>query len=47
MGVVTVDELTLAIKNSIDSSHGMVEEQAYIWSPRTATRSTCWRTPAS
>ena len=28
MGVVTVDELTLAIKNSIDSSHGMVEEQA-------------------
>ena len=29
MGVVTVDELTLAIKNSIDSSHGMVEEQAY------------------
>ena len=30
MGVVTVDELTLAIKNSIDSSHGMVEEQAYM-----------------
>ena len=29
MGVITVDELTLAIKNSIDSSHGMVEEQAY------------------
>ena len=29
MGIVTVDELTLAIKNSIDSSHGMVEEQAY------------------
>ena len=30
MGVVTVDELTLAIKNSIVSSHGMVEEQAYM-----------------
>ena len=29
MGIITVDELTLAIKNSIDSSHGMVEEQAY------------------
>lgn len=29
MGIVTVEELTLAIKNSIDSSHGMVEEQAY------------------
>ena len=30
MSVVTVDELTLAIKNSIDSSHGMEEEQAYM-----------------
>ena len=30
MGVVTVDELTLAIKNSIDSSRGMEEEQAYM-----------------
>lgn len=29
MSVVTVDELTLAIKNSIDSSRGMAEEQAY------------------
>ena len=30
MSVVTVDELTLAIKNSIDSSRGMEEEQAYM-----------------
>ncbi len=29
MGIVTVDELTLAIKNSIDSSYGMEEGQAY------------------
>ncbi|MBP5735038.1 MAG: hypothetical protein J6W53_04390 [Candidatus Methanomethylophilaceae archaeon] len=27
--MVTVDDLTLAIKNSIDDSHAMVEEQAY------------------
>ena len=29
MTIVTVDDLTLAIKNSIDDSHAMVEEQAY------------------
>ncbi len=29
MGIVTVDDLTQAIKNSIDDSHAMVEEQAY------------------
>ena len=29
MGIVTVDDLTQAIKNSIDNSRGMVEEQAY------------------
>lgn len=29
MSIVTVDELTLAIQNSIDSSYDMVEEQAY------------------
>ena len=29
MAIVTVDDLTLAIKNSIDDSHAMVEEQAY------------------
>ena len=29
MSIVTVDDLTLAIKNSIDDSHAMVEEQAY------------------
>ena len=29
MGIVTVEDLTLAIKNSIDDSHAMVEEQAY------------------
>ncbi len=30
MSIVTVDELTLAIKNRIDSSRGMEEEQAYL-----------------
>lgn len=29
MAIVTVDDLTQAIKNSIDTSRGMVEEQAY------------------
>lgn len=29
MTVITVDELTMAIKNSIDSSRDMEEEQAY------------------
>ncbi len=29
MAIVTVDDLTQAIKNSIDDSHDMVEEQAY------------------
>ena len=29
MGIVTVEDLTQAIKNSIDDSHAMVEEQAY------------------
>lgn len=29
MSIVTVDDLTQAIKNSIDTSRGMVEEQAY------------------
>ncbi len=29
MGIITVDDLTQAIKNSIDNSRGMVEEQAY------------------
>ncbi len=29
MDVVTVDELSLAIQNSIDSSYGMEDEQAY------------------
>ena len=29
MGIVTVDDLTQAIKNSIDTPRGMVEEQAY------------------
>lgn len=29
MTIVTVDDLTQAIKNSIDTSRGMVEEQAY------------------
>jgi len=29
MSIVTVDDLTQAIKNSIDDSHAMVEEQAY------------------
>lgn len=29
MSVVTVDDLTQAVKNSIDNSRGMVEEQAY------------------
>ena len=29
MTIVTVDDLTIAIKNSIDDSHAMVEEQAY------------------
>ena len=29
MTIVTVDDLTLAIRNSIDDSHAMVEEQAY------------------
>ena len=29
MTIVTVDDLTLAIKNSIDDSHAMVEEQPY------------------
>lgn len=29
MSIVTVDDLTQAIKNSIDNSRGMVEEQAY------------------
>jgi len=29
MTIVTVDALTQAIKNSIDDSHAMVEEQAY------------------
>ncbi len=30
MAVISVDELTMAIKNSIDSSYDMVEEQAYM-----------------
>ncbi len=29
MAVITVDELSLAIQNSIDSSYGMEDEQAY------------------
>ena len=29
MSIITVDDLTQAIKNSIDQSRGMVEEQAY------------------
>ena len=29
MAIITVDDLTQAIKNSIDNSRGMVEEQAY------------------
>ena len=29
MTIVTVEDLTQAIKNSIDTSRGMVEEQAY------------------
>ena len=29
MGIITVEDLTQAIKNSIDNSRGMVEEQAY------------------
>lgn len=29
MGIITVEDLTQAIKNSIDYSRGMVEEQAY------------------
>jgi len=29
MSIITVDDLTQAIKNSIDHSRGMVEEQAY------------------
>ena len=29
MGIITVEDLTQAIKNNIDNSRGMVEEQAY------------------
>ena len=29
MAIITVDDLTQALKNSIDNSRGMVEEQAY------------------